>query len=192
MNIIRMLRDVSGIVSILICSLLIGCAESPQREPKISQNLVKAAHINVELGLAYLEKNEMSRAKNTLLQAKREAPKEPVVWYGMGYFLERTGDFRAAEEHYRFALELSPDVGPAFNNYGAFLCRHGRYQEALKAFEKAAADRHYLEPAVAYANAGFCALKIPNQRLANQYFQRALEKDPKIDVSTHDREWHER
>jgi type IV pilus assembly protein PilF len=165
-------------LSLLAIWQLCGCAHT-------NQDLNKAAQTNVQLGLAYLDNNEMSLAKKTLLEAKREAPNEPSVWYGMGYFLERTADFPAAEDHYRRAINLSSNRGPALNNYGAFLCRQKRFREALNAFEGAVADPHYLEPALAYVNAGICALKIPNQHLAGAYFQKALAKDPSVTVPDH-------
>jgi type IV pilus assembly protein PilF len=172
MAFINMPRFLACVLVFLSLMQLLGCAP----------DLAKAAKINVQLGLAYLEKNQMSQAKKSLLQAKSEAPQEAAVWYGLGYFLERTGDLKSAEEHYRVALALNSNAGPALNNYGTFLCRQNRYSEALKIFEQAAADPHYLEPAVAYANAGLCALKIPNEGLAKHYFQEARAKDPKVRV----------
>ena len=43
----------------------------------------------------------------------------------------------------------------------------------------------YLEPAIAYVNAGVCAKKIPNELLAKHYFQKAAENDPSFDISAH-------
>ena len=187
MTVISRSPFLSVLLGLLILAQLGGCADSSQSEAqKLKPDLIKAAKINVQLGLAYLEKNDMSRAKKTLLLAKREAPQEPSVWYGMGYFLERTGELKAAEEHYRVALGLNANAGPALNNYGTFLCRQRRYAEALKAFEQAVADPNYLEPAVAYENAGLCALKIPDQHLAKHYFQEAKAKDPNVSKWDHE------
>ncbi len=158
-----------ALVLILVLQL-VGCAAS--------KNLNDAAKINVQLGLAYLDKNQMALAKKHFLQAKNEAPDESMVWSGMGYFLERTGDLAQAELHYQRAIELGSVKGPALNNYGAFLCRQKRYTEALSTFEKAATDPNYLQPALAYVNARACSLKIPNKHLANIYLQKAFAKDP--------------
>lgn len=160
----------SLVLFLIVVLQLVGCASNT--------DLIQAARIKVQLGLAYLDKNQMTQAKKYFLLAKNEAPTESMVWSGMGYFLERTGDPYQAEMHYRKAIELSSVKGPALNNYGAFLCRQKRYHEALRTFEKATQDPNYLQPAMAFANASACALKIPNKQLANFYLQKALVKDP--------------
>jgi type IV pilus assembly protein PilF len=175
MNFIRSKYLALLIFSLILVSQLLGCAVWN----------VKAANINTQLGLALLEKDDRAQAKKKLLLAKEQAPKEPAVWYAMAYFLEQTGDIPAAEQHYRYAIKLHSNVGAAQNNYGTFLCRRGRYQEALKEFDKAAMVPDYLEPAMAYVNAAVCAKKIPNELLAEHYFQKAAEKDPSFDINAH-------
>ena len=168
---------------LLILSSLSACLHSPQEHSdQLKPDLEKAARINVQLGLAYLEKGEVNQAKTKLLLAKSEAPAEASVWSGMGYFLERTGDIQQAERHHLKAISINLNQGPALNNYAAFLCRQGRYQEALATFDSAAKDSQYIRPALAFANAGTCALKIPDQKLANQYFRLALLKDPRMNL----------
>jgi type IV pilus assembly protein PilF len=165
----------AGVVGVMIAFLLGGCASR-----QVSPEKLKAATLNVQLGMVFLDKNDMTQAKKKLLCAKQQAPSEPAVWYGMGYFLERTGELKLAEQHYRHALGLNAARGASLNNYGAFLCRQGRYSEALEQFEAASRDPSYLDPASALANAGRCALIIPSQILAKAYFKRAIAKDPTI------------
>ena len=47
---------------------------------------------------------------------------------------EHIGDAKQAEEHYRRAAQLKPKGGNELNNYGAFLCKLGRYDEAARLF----------------------------------------------------------
>lgn len=160
-----------------------GCAYSTRTGKKVAKNITKVAKIHVQLGLALLESNNVSQAKQKFLQAKNEAPREPCVWYGMGYFLERTGDVKAAEQHYRIAIDLHSTEGASRNNYAIFLCRQGRYQEAFNEFNKAVNDASYLQSAQAFVNASICASKVPNKHLAENYFRKAVEKDGSLNTA---------
>jgi len=156
------------IAVLIILFFIAGCnTVSPQ-----TQNTA-AAEINAKLALAYLEKNDATRGKAKLLQAQKQAPHEPAVWYISGYFLERTGDIASADQAYLQAIQLAPRLGAAQNNYGAFLCRQEKYTAAITHFLLAVADPDYLGVAGAYKNAALCALKIPDKSLANKYFQLA-------------------
>lgn len=144
---------------------------------------VKTAKINAQLGIAYLEKGDVQRAKQKLLLSLEQAPNSPEPWYTMGYFLETTGNKQEAETYYLKAIALSPSQSEAKNNYGTFLCRTGRYQAAIQQFLQAAHARNYINPAAAYENAGLCALKIPDNKQARNYFQSALKSDSSRSLS---------
>src|SRR3989338_4218889 len=88
-----------------------------------ADNLI-AAHINTELGLAYLAEGYAVPAKAALLTALHDAPTLEVTWYSMAYYLEKTGDSVQAELYYQKAIKVNGYSGEAKNNYGAFLCRH--------------------------------------------------------------------
>lgn len=96
----------------------------------------------------------------------------------MGYFLETTGNKSDARTYYLRSVEIAPTRGDVQNNYGTFLCRSGDYKAAIQHFMLATKDKDYLDPADAYENAGMCALKMPNYRLARKYLNSALAEDP--------------
>ena len=122
-----------------------------------------AANTNVQLGLAYLQKGLYSASKQSLLTAIQDDSHIAAVWYGMGYYLEKTGNQAAANQYYQYAISVEPHSGSAKNNYGNFLCRAGKYQAAIHEFILATRERDYLNTANAYKNAGICALKIPDK-----------------------------
>jgi type IV pilus assembly protein PilF len=144
---------------------------------------IATAKINVQLGMAYLARQDIQRAKMKLMLAAEEAPSLPDVWYAMGYFHEVTGDKALAKNDYLKALSLAPDKGEVQNNYGTFLCRSGNYEESIKHFILATKDKDYINTSDAYENAGLCALKIPNLELAMHYFQAAVASDPNHPLS---------
>lgn len=142
-----------------------------------------AAHTNVKLGLAYLQKGSYPEAKSALLSALNEDPKLSSAWYSMAYFLEITDHMKSAEAYYRKAIDVKPHSGSAENNYGTFLCRVGREKEAVKEFIKAVHEPNYLNVAGAYENAGTCSLMAHDKKMAMYYFHKALANDPSMPFS---------
>lgn len=147
--------------------------ESTPKEKKIS-----AAKINVQLGIAYLERKDLQRARQKLVFALEQAPSIPETWYAMGYFLENTGNTKEAEQYYLKSIALAPQRGDVLNNYGTYLCRTKKYQLAIHYFNQAVKDKTYMDPSGTFENAANCALKIPQLADAKLYFTRALEEDP--------------
>ncbi len=169
---------------LLLCS---GCVSSgtsgdttalAPADPILKVNHEKAARLNAELGVAYLEKGQIARAKSKLLRARELAPQLPEVHYTMGYFLEFVGDIDEAEVAYQRALSITPKSGEANNNYGTFLCRRKQYLQADKYFQIALEDKDYVETAGVYENAGMCMAQTKNQEQAKEYFLKATRYDP--------------
>lgn len=183
-----MSRTVRMIAMIIMLSTLAACKttmvsqqddEPRQPDPKQeAKRLAETAKINAQLGMAYLERKNLMRAKQKLLMALKQGPGIPETWYSMAYFLEATGNKVAAREYYIKAIKVAPERGDAHNNYGTYLCRSGQYRESVKHFLAAAKSTTYLEPAAAYENAGLCAMNIPDYKNAARYFKQALEEDP--------------
>lgn len=138
----------------------------------------EAATQHAALGLAYLERGERVMAKKHLALALKEAPTSAKVNTSMAYLMEQTGDLKQADKLYRNALRLAPRQGEYLNNYGAFLCRRGHYQQATHYFALAMQDAYYEQTALVYENAGICALAAGNPSHAKVYFKKALRHDP--------------
>lgn len=166
-------------ILIFLTLLLSACHFTTAEFNPVTKNPA-AGEINTSLGLAYLAQRDVARAQQKLVLAQQQAPDNPAVWYVTGYFLENSQEIPAAEQAYRRALELSPHLGAAHNNYGAFLCRHGQYSAAIDHFLQAVKDPNYLHAAEAYENAGHCALLIPDANSAKQYFKLAIARNSQL------------
>ncbi|MCD6056195.1 MAG: pilF [Gammaproteobacteria bacterium] len=176
---------------LIVCLFLTitGCTSSSSNTEKRGQelsvnsnyDLKRAASINTQLGLAYLKKGDVSRAKGKLLLAIEQNPSDPLAQGAMGYFYEQTGNKTLAKQYYLKSISLAPHRGGPKNNYGTFLCRQGEYKESLPYFTEAVADQDYLQTAEAYENAGLCALMIPDKKTAQRYFEKAVLNDPRRD-----------
>lgn len=173
-----MLKSARIFAPALVCGLLISCSTMKPAKDDDTEMRIKTSKINTQLGIAYLERHNIQRAKQKLLMALDQAPETPEPWYAMGYFLEATGNKADARTYYLRSVEIAPTRGDVQNNYGTFLCRTGDYKAAIQHFMLATKDKDYLDPADAYENAGMCALKMPNYRLARKYLTSALAEDP--------------
>lgn len=182
---------------VFLVSLLISCSSDPKKEDEQEKDkdkgqekeslslydlpetvdLDKAARLNVELGIGYLNKGQVARAKTKFMHAMKLAPQLSHVHFAYGYFQERTGDIGNAEKSYLKAISLNPKGGDEHNNYGAFLCRQQKYRQAEKEFLKAISDPDYVGTAEALENAGLCVLQIPDQEKAVEYFEKTLRYD---------------
>lgn len=189
---------------VLVCAgstILTGCGAKSSKDPK--QQTAEASHIemkgqqaeretpvdhkqaalaNVELGLGYLSQGQVARAKAKLTHAIKLAPEMPEAHSAMAYFFEMVGENKDAEKEYKKALKYGVGKGAVYNNYGAFLCRKERFQEADSAFHQALLDKDYTRTAEVYENAGLCALKWKDNTKAlekgSDYFWASLRHDP--------------
>lgn len=165
-------------ILLILATVFVACNTVTEPEKPKPRNTSKAAQINIRLGASYLERKDIIRAKQKFLLALEQSPELPEAWYSMAYFFENTGNNELAKEYFLKALALAPHRGDVLNNYGTFLCKAGNYQQAIQYFLEAVRDKNYLESSSAYENAGLCALRIPNGKLAITYLSKALQEDP--------------
>ncbi len=162
--------------AVLLCMTLatIGCAPTNKRQ----MNAAKAAEANVQLGVAYFREGRLADAMEKLKKALEQKPDLPEAHASIAVLYERLGEDDLAAQHYRRALSLAPKDSKIHNNYGQFLCRRGKLEQADKHFQAAVTDPLYETPEAAYTNAGLCARNIPDEARAEEYFRKALSKNP--------------
>ena len=162
--------------------LLNACTTETVSSHSPRKNLFRAANINRKLGLIYLQQGNIQRAKQKLLLAQQQYP-SAAVDRALAYFYEKTGELAQADSYYRRAIKKAPVAGAGHNNYGIFLCSEKHYRQAEQEFITAVADTNYLNTANTYENAGLCALLIPDNSKAKQYFVKALQQNPNALIS---------
>lgn len=143
---------------------------------KVSPTL--AARFNTEMAYRYMQAGDMDLARRKLALARREVPNDPIVHNALAFYYTQIGKYARAEREFHNALALAPNNPDTLNNYGTFLCRQGKYRASLKYFTRAATNLNYATPDSALANAGTCALKIPDKKIARRYFEQALAINP--------------
>lgn len=151
----------------------------PARPEKRAAANANAAQLNLKLGQGYLEQGEYEIALEKLNRALEFDPKLAEAHTVIAILYEQINRPEQAEAHYRRSLELRPESGMMLNNFGTFLCRLQRFDEAETQFEKALGDPFYRTPEVALSNAGSCALRAGKIDQAEQHFRRVLERKPR-------------
>lgn len=134
----------------------------------------EASDVNTEMGLGYLQQNNLELANEKLLKALRQNPESVKANYVYAVLQDKLGEKKLAEFHYRKATELDPENSEAANNFGAFLCRNGREQESEEYFLKALDNPLYKTPEYAYTNAAICLLQIDQTEQAKSYLGAAI------------------
>jgi len=135
---------------------------------------IKASNINVQLGIGYLQQNNLEVANQKLNRALIQNPNSATAHNAYGILQERLLQFDVAEKHYKKGAELDVTNSQANNNYGAFLCKRGRQAESEKYFLIALKQPLYKTPEFAYTNAGVCMEQIQQDVKAEKYFKKAL------------------
>jgi type IV pilus assembly protein PilF len=174
-----MRREVLAVALVLVAA----CGTAPARDTRSSKakdadrERITAAETNVSLGQGYMEQGKLEIALEKLQRAIELDPNLPTAHTVIAVLYEQIGDNVQAEEHYRKSVSLAPKSGASNNNFGTFLCKQAKYEEADKYFERALTDPFYQTPAVALANRGACAVKWGREDLAEESLRRSLQID---------------
>lgn len=169
---------------VLLALILSGCvtqttykgSNNPVKEQKRDDEEI--AKTRISLGLAYLQKQQMSQAKLNFEKALEFAPRMAEAHYSLGYYYQVVGNAKRAEESYRKAISLDPRNADALNNFGVFLCEQKNYEEAQDYFLKALDQPSYIRSGETYENLGLCSMQAEQIDKALGYFEKALNYDP--------------
>lgn len=145
--------------------------DAPHHASPIAQRSINAAQ-------ALIERGDAAGALVEAELAVKTDSRSALARVMRGTALEALGRGLEAGDDYKQAVRLSPGSGPVLNAYGAWLCRAGRTDEALKAFSDAIADEAYRQPTQALANAGSCAAEAGRDEQAEFNYRAALTLVP--------------
>jgi type IV pilus assembly protein PilF len=158
-------------------AVLMGCAATDQfSKPQPD----RASDINLQLGIDYLRKDNLSEAKEKIERALSQNPRNANAHATAGLLYSRIGDIDKADSHFDRAVSLDGENPEILNSYAAFLCSHGRYDRGEKIALRAATNQLYKTPEVAYLNAGNCARNGGKLKSAEENYRRALGTRPRF------------
>ena len=137
----------------------------------------RVAVTNVNLGVEYMRQGYYEKALDKLNNARKADPGYALTYNMLGVLnqiLENPGE---AESNLLRSLEIEKDNPSTLNNYGQFLCKQDRHEEAENLFLAAAHNPFSTAPEIAYANAGSCAHMHKRFDIAEKYLGTIPEKN---------------
>jgi len=157
--------------------LLSACASSGDKRESSDGDQKNPAEVNAQLGIEYMRKGMYKDSLQKFKKAVRQNPQLQLAQVSMAILYEQLGEDELAGKHYRKAYSIDPNNTLTLNAYGQYLCRIGKLDRADDMFNTAVKDPLYRRPELIYTNAGICARKRPDMKLADRYFRQALQRN---------------
>jgi serine/threonine protein kinase/tetratricopeptide (TPR) repeat protein len=125
--------------------------------------------------------HDPDKRRRLLLELVTKFPDEKYAHYELGFLYESHRDYAAADDAYRKAIALDPEFGYAINQLAYVQAKLGRFDEALRLFERYAAispgDANPLD------SIGELYLRMGRLDLAEAKYREALEMQPEFFLS---------
>ncbi|HSH42470.1 MAG TPA: type IV pilus biogenesis/stability protein PilW [Arenicellales bacterium] len=161
--------------------LLAGCATVESGGAREATDADSRATVHTQLALGYLQRDQKKTALDELEQALDIAPENSQANYVMAMLQTQLDHPDRADYHYRRALDSNPQNSVAAHDYGIFLCKEGRVEEAMKYFNSALDNPLYDRKTLTNLRAGECLMNMrTDRRGAEPYLQAALEANPRL------------
>lgn len=119
------------ILSILFTSACVAPYDSPDAY------LPEAAELNRQLGIAYLQQNDLITAQNRLMLAQQQDPQSARILNSLAYLFQKTQQATLAKSYYERAMALQPNNPEVLRHFGAFLCQQGDYAHGIALLQRA-------------------------------------------------------
>lgn len=140
----------------------------------------ETANVKTQLALEYIRAGDYRAAVAAIESAIQENPHSEQAWLMRAQVYQFLKEYGKAEASFRQALSLNPGSAEINNNYGWYLCGvANRPNESIAYFDKALSDPTYPTPEVGYMNKGICSAKMGQYNMADTYFLRALNMNPR-------------
>lgn len=136
------------------------------------------ARTRISLALGYLKMGNTAQTKFNLEKAKQFSPNLVDVYTAFAHYYESVGEYEKTEESYLQALSLEDEDADTLNNFGVFLCRQNRVDEAETYFLKAIEVPTYIRVSESYENIALCHLKVEQFTKAEHALKRSIAHSP--------------
>lgn len=162
---------------VLVSSMLLaGCATSGSSSSQADEG---AADAYTQLGVAYLERDNLPRALSALDRALEINPHNAEALQALALVYQQQSENELARRYFQQAIKSAPAFTRARNNYAAFLYQQGQFNAACEQLETASHDAQYANRAQLFTNLGQCYLAAENIDEARKRLLRAVSIDPR-------------
>lgn len=131
----------------------------------------------VQLGLEYIKRDDLHRARKHLSRALEISPLDASANASLGLIYHQEAENSQAETLFKKAIESDPSYTPGLTYYGAFLFSEKRYEESLAIFLQATKDTHYESRSQIFSNIALCHIKLGNNSSGIKSYLKALQLD---------------
>ncbi len=170
----------TGVMSFLMLFLMSCVTTVDTYKPKIDK--VKLVESNINLGMAYLQKDQRDNALRAFSKALEIDKNSAEAHLGMGLIHQVNAEFDFAEKSFQRALKSQTEKSKSDIEfvYGRFLMDRGRCSEAFSYFESASKELGYRRRVNAIFNLGMCADQMGKEDRAMSAYQHALNLNTKF------------
>ncbi len=133
---------------------------------------------DINLGVYFMERGELNRAREHYLSAIAADPNFAESWTGLGYISAEEKKYDEAIADYESALRLKPGFFDARINFGKALFQVGQTNEAIEQFREAV--RLSPSEAIGHYNLGCCLSARGDRADAFTEFRMATQLNPKL------------
>jgi len=140
----------------------------------------KQAEASRNLGEAYYRQKNYPEALGEFLKSETIYPGDPFLQndLGMTYIAMKKMDL--AIKHFKKAIEIKPDYAPAINNLGTAYLNKKEWDTAIRYFKEVTKNLLYATPHFALSNLGWAYYNKKEYILAEKFYLKALEINPKF------------
>ena len=128
----------------------------------------------VQLGLAYIEREDYERARKHLGRALDLNPESVGAISALGLVYQKEGESKLADEHFRKSLEVDPNFTRGRTYYGAYLYAEKKYQEAFEQFKLASANTAYESRSQIFTNMALCSIQLKDNASAIKSYEKSI------------------
>ena len=172
-----MIRKITTLIFTAL--VIVGCISTDPQKAKPQPE--RASELNLEMGVDYLRKGNLSQAKEKIDRALEQNPRNAKAHAAAGVLYDRLGQTDKADSHFSRAVSLDPHDQDTHNNYAVFLCQKKKhFDKGTKMALEAAEDPLYKSPEIAWVNAANCARSAGDMQSAEQYLRSAVKARPKF------------
>ena len=161
----------SGFVLMLV---LAACATMNAEQSK------KESEAYRRVGEAYLQQGNIASAMKELKKAEAKYPDDYLLQYDLGLIYYSRGRFDEAIGHYKKAVELNADFGPAINSLGNAYAGKKDWDKAIFYYNQVIGDILYATPHFTYSGLGNAYYYKGDLERSEKYYLEALKIKPEF------------
>ena len=140
----------------------------------------KEAEAYRRVGEAYLQQGNLASAMKELKKAEAEYPDDHLLQYDLGLIYYSRGRFDEAIVHYKKAVELNADFGPAINSLGNSYAGKKDWDKAIFYYNQVIGDILYATPHFTYSGLGNAYYYKGELERSEEYYLEALKIQPEF------------